>query len=356
MQYFIIAESYKKYRWHLAAAIIFFTVFPFFYYLTYNFIQASKYDINISQLSTYKKEASVEGVLFEVYMQDMQKLKSQGFTDYKTFKTAESLGFTDYKTFKTAESLGFTDYKTFKTAESLGALNYEEFEAASKLGRTESHQWEADKAAIREKGISLQRYVNETIEIRNYINQCYAVTRLAEIVGRGISSKGSANVTRSFRAIEYMAKNMLIYQGIPRNSIKLNLDALFEEYAPAKLLHGSDVKLYDEKSQNLLREHKIKSDICAELVTTNTIMIAILEAIPLADAEYTKEIDNSERREWITRCKRHDVARAECAIAAQFSKCLEIKIGYADASLGNTYCKGPTPNWWLMGRKETPAN
>ena len=342
MQYFIIAESYKKYRWHLAAAIIFFTVFPFFYYLTYNFIQASKYDINISQLSTYKKEASVEGVLFEVYMQDMQKLKSQGFTDYKTFKTAESLG--------------FTDYKTFKTAESLGALNYEEFEAASKLGRTESHQWEADKAAIREKGISLQRYVNETIEIRNYINQCYAVTRLAEIVGRGISSKGSANVTRSFRAIEYMAKNMLIYQGIPRNSIKLNLDALFEEYAPAKLLHGSDVKLYDEKSQNLLREHKIKSDICAELVTTNTIMIAILEAIPLADAEYTKEIDNSERREWITRCKRHDVARAECAIAAQFSKCLEIKIGYADASLGNTYCKGPTPNWWLMGRKETPAN
>ena len=328
MQYFIIAESYKKYRWHLAAAIIFFTVFPFFYYLTYNFIQASKYDINISQLSTYKKEASVEGVLFEVYMQDMQKLKSQGFTDYKTFKTAESLG----------------------------ALNYEEFEAASKLGRTESHQWEADKAAIREKGISLQRYVNETIEIRNYINQCYAVTRLAEIVGRGISSKGSANVTRSFRAIEYMAKNMLIYQGIPRNSIKLNLDALFEEYAPAKLLHGSDVKLYDEKSQNLLREHKIKSDICAELVTTNTIMIAILEAIPLADAEYTKEIDNSERREWITRCKRHDVARAECAIAAQFSKCLEIKIGYADASLGNTYCKGPTPNWWLMGRKETPAN
>jgi len=55
--------------------------------------------------------------------------------------------------------------------------------------------------------------------------------------------------------------------------------------------------------------------------------------------------------EWIVACKQYSQARNECAVASDYSKCMNIKLG-SIFEIYKSYCsKDGTPEWYLMGRK-----
>ena len=61
--------------------------------------------------------------------------------------------------------------------------------------------------------------------------------------------------------------------------------------------------------------------------------------------------DGLSRAQWERRCQQYSSARNECAVAANVTNCIEIKVGTTAAVMAQSYCSGETPNWSLMGMK-----
>ncbi len=64
-----------------------------------------------------------------------------------------------------------------------------------------------------------------------------------------------------------------------------------------------------------------------------------------------KTPDGLSRGQWEQRCQQYSSARNECAVAANVTNCIEIKVGQTASVMAQTYCNGTTPNWSLMGMK-----
>lgn len=59
--------------------------------------------------------------------------------------------------------------------------------------------------------------------------------------------------------------------------------------------------------------------------------------------------DGVGKQAWRERCVRHAAAKDECAVAANVSQCMEIKLGNYLLGMGNMYCRGSQPDFRRMG-------
>jgi uncharacterized protein len=61
--------------------------------------------------------------------------------------------------------------------------------------------------------------------------------------------------------------------------------------------------------------------------------------------------DGLTKAQWYQRCEQYENAKQQCAVANNISRCIETKVGELVSGMAGMYCKGNTPDFYLMGVK-----
>jgi hypothetical protein len=61
--------------------------------------------------------------------------------------------------------------------------------------------------------------------------------------------------------------------------------------------------------------------------------------------------DGLTKAQWYERCEKYESAKQQCAVANNISRCIETKVGDVVSGMAGVYCKGNTPDFYLMGVK-----
>jgi hypothetical protein len=96
------------------------------------------------------------------------------------------------------------------------------------------------------------------------------------------------------------------------------------------------------------------------LASMNDMKSRKIDSIDVYIQILTKEIEDRKKKEegelvaqgqWILRCKSWASAKDACAVASNVRKCIDIKMGEAEAGMAAMYCQGDEPQWGLMGKR-----